>query len=99
MNNTSLIIALFILVIASRTLSAQTAQAGRQRLSFNEGWLFRLDDPPGAKDELDYQKLKSSLLITGRRNIDPASTAPPVENIGRGVSYTSKVFDDSGWRK
>jgi hypothetical protein len=43
------------------------AQASpRERVSFNAGWRFRKDDPPGAEGRLAYEKIKPWVTATGR---------------------------------
>src|SRR5262245_11274557 len=96
MNGSRLLFSIQFLLLITCALSAQST---RERLSFNEGWLFRLDDPPGAADTLDYQKVKTSLLATGRYDIKGDRAAPPDVNLGRDVAYTQNAFNDSGWRK
>ena len=75
----------------------------RERLSFNEGWLFAKDDPAGTGDALSYTRQKPWLLPSAtsftRNNTNVASAKPPEDNIGADVAYTQPGFDDRAWRK
>lgn len=77
--------------------------AGRERLLFNDGWLFTKDDPAGTGDNLAYTNLKPWLLPSAapftRVNTNVAKAKRPAGNIGADVAYTQSGFDDSGWRK
>jgi beta-galactosidase len=78
-----------------------SADASRERLLFNEGWLFTQGDPEGVGDRLDYDSLKPWLLPTANAFIRDSSqhTERPEGNIGEDVPYTQPEFDDSGWRR
>ena len=84
-------------------MSACLAQAGRERLSFNDGWLFTKDDPEGTGDTLSYNKLKPWLLpsaaVFTKISSNVANAKRPEGNVGADVAYTQSIFDDSGWRK
>src|SRR5215211_7264694 len=78
-----------------------TAQVSpRSRESFNAGWRFQKDDPPGAEGRLSYEKIKESVTATGGEFV--AGAAKPVkadEGLGADVAYTRREFDDSAWRR
>jgi hypothetical protein len=78
-----------LLLLFSMAGFGQASRFTRDRSSFNTGWLFQRNDPPGARDELDYEKVKSQMLVSGRRNTGTERTARPNENIGQNVAYTS----------
>jgi len=84
-------------------MSASIALAGRERLSFNDGWLFTKDDPEGTGDTLAYQKLKPWLLPSAAKftkiSTNVANAKRPEGNVGADVAYTQSIFDDSNWRK
>ena len=72
----------------------------RENVSFNEGWLFRKDDPPGAEGRLSYEKIKESVKATGNEFV--AGAPQPFkadEGLGADVAYTRRDFDDSAWRR
>ena len=83
--------------------TATAGLAGRERLSFNDGWSFTKDDPAGTGNQLDYDKLKPWLLPSAapftRGNSNVANAKRPAGNVGAEVAYTQSIFDDSGWRK
>jgi len=86
------------ILIASPT----PARAGRERLSFNDGWLFEKEDPDGTGDLLAYTNLQRWLLPSAAKftPYDHASKAKrPDGNIGSEVTYTQPTFDDIKWRK
>ncbi|MEY4386532.1 MAG: hypothetical protein RLY20_1815 [Verrucomicrobiota bacterium] len=84
-------------------MSASVALAGRERLSFNDGWLFTKDDPSGTGDALSYKTLKPWLLPSAapftKNNTNVANAKRPAGNVGAEVTYTQSIFDDSSWRK
>lgn len=90
---------LLILLFLSCALFGQSAKPGRDRSSFNPGWLFQKGDPADAQGQLDYEKVKSQLLISGRRNVGAEHTVRPDETLGQNVAYASRSFDDSSWRR
>ncbi|HEX8118537.1 MAG TPA: beta galactosidase jelly roll domain-containing protein, partial [Pyrinomonadaceae bacterium] len=86
----------------------QAFSSPRENLSFNEGWRFQKDDPPGAEGRLGYEKIKESVKRTGGEfavdfdivSKTPAESRPVIdENLGADVAYTRRDFDDSGWRQ
>src|ERR1051325_5618540 len=72
----------------------------RERISFNDGWLFIRNDPPGVNDSLSYQKIKDWVLPTGNDflNMEVAKFVRPPGNPGSTIAYTQPSFDDKGWR-
>lgn len=93
----SLLVLTLLLAVALHSATA------RERLAFNEGWLFTKDDPAGTGDALSYAKQKPWLLPSAttltRNNTNVASARRPEGNIGAGVAYTQPGLDDSAWRK
>ncbi|MDQ6786720.1 MAG: DUF4982 domain-containing protein [Acidobacteriota bacterium] len=82
----------------SSIINAQT----RERLSFNDDWLFQKDDPKGAEGVLSYDKIKDWMRSTGNEYVltsDAVKTTRPPGNVGEDVVYTRENFDDSKWRK
>ncbi|MDT5271494.1 MAG: beta-galactosidase [Acidobacteriota bacterium] len=74
----------------------------RSRESFNAGWRFQKDDPPGAEGRLSYEKIKNRVTETGGEFTDAAAAAKPSrtdDGLGTDVSYTRRDFDDSAWRR
>ena len=73
----------------------------RSRESFNAGWRFQKDDPPGAEGRLSYEKMKGGLTATGGEFVANAASEPlkADEKLGADVAYTRREFDDSAWRR
>jgi beta-galactosidase len=85
-----------------RTTASQTPP--RERVSFNAGWRFQKDDPPGAEGRLSYGKIKSRVTATGGEFVaGAAQTNPPEVNpaggLGGDIAYAQRGFDDSLWRR
>jgi beta-galactosidase len=98
MKNRRIFFSLFVLVIFAFTTSAQT----RERLSFNEDWLFQKDDPTGAEGILNYEKIKDWVRATGNELVltsNAVKSTRPSGNLGENVKFTRKDFNDSAWRK
>lgn len=76
------------------------AETGRERVLFDDGWLFTKNDPADAGDQLTYAKMHDWIVVTGNDLVDPTSPHPqrPPGNPGEGVSYTKADFGDDGWR-
>ena len=77
------------------------AAAQRERVSFNDGWRFQKDDPPGAEGALSYPNIKDWVRATGSEYVLTSNAfkgARPSGNIGETVAYTRADFNDSGWR-
>jgi beta-galactosidase len=72
----------------------------RSRQSFDDGWRFQKDDPPGAEGRLGYEKIKGSVTATGGEFVASAPKSVRAdEGLGADVAYTRREFDDSGWRR
>jgi beta-galactosidase len=72
----------------------------RSRESFNSGWRFQKDDPPGAEGRLSYEKIKEGVTATGGEFVAGASKSVKAdEGLGADVAYTRRGFDDSAWRR
>src|SRR5437879_3491836 len=97
------------LLIAALLMLAPMAYAQstgiRERLSFNPGWRFQKDDPPGSEGVLSYEKIKNRVKATGDQFVGAATASngerqvPAAGNLGESVSYTQRSFDDRNWRQ
>jgi beta-galactosidase len=98
------------LAACAQILCAQGAAAQvttRERVSFNAGWRFQKDDPPGAEGRLSYEKIKTRVTATGGEFIAGADASKAGESkpnrsadpLGGEVSYTQRGFEDGGWRR
>jgi beta-galactosidase len=88
---------------ASLASAAAAQSPPRARVSFNAGWRFQKDDPPGAEGRLSYEKIKSKVTKTGGEFVAAAAAATKPasadESPGSDVAYTRRDFDDSAWRR
>jgi beta-galactosidase len=80
------------------------ADSPRERLSFDNGWLFIKDDPADAAGQLAYPKVKKDVMAMGADLQDPLKDQQPLPpqisgTPGESVSYAQSSFDDSAWRK
>jgi len=90
---------LVLLVITLAVASSSNAQT-RQRIPFNEFWLFQKGDPVGAGDTLSYEKIKDWVRATGNEFVrDGVKRVRPQTQIGGDVVYTSSSYNDTDWRK
>jgi beta-galactosidase len=88
------------LFVFARGAAAQSSP--RESVSFDAGWRFQKDDPPGAEGRLSYEKIKGSVTATGVEFVANATVPKPVkadEGLGADVAYTRREFDDGGWRQ
>src|ERR1043166_904594 len=95
---------LALVACAAFMFAEMTAAQGlpRSRESFNDGWRFQKDDPPGAEGRLSYEKMKGGVTATGWEFVDRADGSKPPrpdEGLGAEVAYTRREFDDSAWRR
>jgi len=91
-------VAMVSAIVLSTTLAAQTHPV-RERLEFNDSWLFQKGDPVGTGDTLSYEKIKDWVRATGNDFVrDGVKRDRPDKPIGNEVVYTSPSFNDSGWR-
>ncbi len=95
---------LALVACAAFTFAGVSAAQGlpRSRESFNDGWRFQKDDPPGAEGRLSYEKIKGRVIETGGEFVTGASAAKSAgadEGLGADVAYTRREFDDSAWRR
>ncbi len=88
-------------ILAAVLPLAARADPPRERLSFNQGWLFSKGDPANQGDLLSYPKVKAWVEATGAELLDPGSPRAPVPEgePGPGVSYAQPAFDDHEWRR
>ena len=95
MNLKALLLVLFVFLLVTNT-QAQP----RQRISFNESWLFQKGDPDGTGDKLSYDKIKDWVRATGNEFVrDGVKRTRPGGLLGDDVAYTGASFNDAGWRK
>lgn len=99
-----LMLAACAVFVFTREAAAQSSLTSpRESVSFNAGWRFHKDDPPGAEGRLSYEKIKESVKATGQEFVaDSAAAKPPAradESLGADVAYTRRGFDDSAWRR
>jgi beta-galactosidase len=73
----------------------------RERISLDEGWRFRKDDPPGGAVSLRYDSVKAWILPTGNAFIRDAARrfARPPEDRGGEVAYVRPDFNDRSWQR
>lgn len=77
-----------------------TQTVAREVYSFDDGWRFKMWDPPDTKG-LSYTELRPWLLAVGKTfTTNPVlrSHMPPAGNPGADVPYVQPGFDDSDWR-
>lgn len=94
-----LLFVVLLSLLPARVLAADTSP--RERLSFNDGWLFSRTDAQWVVGQLDYATLKPWLLPTAAPFLGVTSprTARPRGHPGGDLGHTQPGFDDSGWRK
>ena len=81
--------------------TSSLSQSCRERLSFNDKWLFCQGDPPDSGSSLNYETLKPWIKMTGSEfsvlTSPAAGSAPPqVDSV---KSFAGSNFDDQSWRK
>ena len=81
------------------SVAAPAPTVTRERIAFNDNWLFTKDDPTDTGDQLSYEKLKAWIIPIGADLTTNAPVARPEGNPGAAVVYTQDNFDDQGWRK
>ena len=82
--------------------AAAQQSSPREGVSFNAGWRFQKDDPPGAEGRLSYEKIKGRVTETGGEFVKDAAAVKPAranDDLGSDVTYTRREFDDSAWRR
>jgi beta-galactosidase len=91
----SLLILVLTLIVASN-VNAQT----RERIPFNEAWLFQKGDPEGTGDKLSYEKIKDWVRATGNEFVrDGVKRVRPQTQLGNDVIYTGASYSDNAWQK
>jgi beta-galactosidase len=83
-------------------LGFTVATFARERVSFNDGWLFQKDDPAGIGDKLAYANIKDWVTATGgefTKDETLAAKRRPPGNLGEDVPYVQPGFDDNIWRR
>ena len=100
MNKVSCLVLLILTSIALSTTAFTQTRPVRERVSFNESWLFQKGDPDGTGDSLSYDKIKDWVRATGNEFVrDGIKRVRPAQNLGEDVAYTKGNYNDSGWRK
>jgi beta-galactosidase len=77
-------------------------ESPRERVSFNAGWRFQKGDPAGSEGQLAYEKIRNWVTATGNQfalSPDAVKGVRPDGNLGDGIAYTQRSFDDTGWRQ
>jgi len=76
----------------------------RGRLSLDADWRFQKGDPADAAGQLNYERIKDRVTLTGS-DFKKGAEAPAISrdqakgNLGGNISYVQSNFDDSGWRR
>ena len=100
MNKVSCLVLLILTSIAISTNAFAQTRPVRERIDFNESWLFQKGDPDGTGDSLSYDKIKDWVRATGNEFVrDGIKRVRPAQNLGENVAYTKGDYNDSGWRK
>ena len=96
---TLLVLAVLLALLPFRAFAADSSP--RERVSFNDGWLFSRTDAEWVLGQLDYANAKPWLLASAADLFGPASPrhARPRGNFGGDFTHTHANYDDSGWRK
>ena len=93
-----MVVVLFVLLFAY----SATAQSVRERISFNENWIFKKGDPAGSDGVLSYTNIKDWVRPTGNEFVltsNAVKSQRPPGNVGEDVSYSRVDFDGSAWRR
>jgi beta-galactosidase len=91
---------LFVIVCVLLLFISDAHAQTRQRISFNESWLFQKGDPEGTADKLSYDKIKDWVRATGNEFVrDGVKRTRPGGILGDDVSYATPSFNDVAWRK
>lgn len=70
-----------------------------ERIAFNDGWRFKMNDPEGTEDQFSYQKIRSWLLPSANEFLNPEKQHPvPDKKLTTDIRYANNDFDDSNWR-
>lgn len=96
-------------LVPQLTLAGKVQPNGRERILFNDGWLFQKGDPAGFlakgignEQKPDYSLLKDWLLACGGEFIEPEDSVQlkimPGKDPGANPGYTVPDFADKGWR-
>ena len=94
------IIPLVLLVLAGFSkLSA--VESIRERISINDDWRFKKDDPVEVGNSLEYTNIREWVLPSSVAFLKDPTFLPkrPDGNLAANLSYTQAGFDDSAWRK
>jgi beta-galactosidase len=78
------------------------ASSARERISFNDGWLFQMGDPAGVGDKFAYQNIKDWVMASGAdftKDEAMAANRRPPGNLGEDVPYVQPDYDDNIWRR
>lgn len=94
-------------------LATKAQQSPRERISFNNNWLFTKNDPSEIvvrdlkektiKSQFDYTEIKEWYCSNGSEFVLPGDAVQaskrPSGNLGGDVTYTQPSFNDKNWRK
>ncbi|MFZ5494932.1 MAG: beta-galactosidase GalB [Verrucomicrobiota bacterium] len=94
-------LAIAALLVAIPASVPATDAPPRERVSFNDGWLFSRTDAEWVLGQLDYASAKPWLLASAADLFGPTGPRParPRGNLGGDLTHTQAAYDDSGWRK
>lgn len=90
------IFAILLLLLFVPTCFAATSP--RERILFDDHWLFTKDDPAGVGEELNYINVSKGLECSSAAFSTNPPPAKPAGNRGANVPYTQPAFDDHAWR-
>ena len=84
------------------SIAASAGDSPRERVSFNDGWLFQRNYPISPKAGLSYEKIKHWVRATANEFVltsKATKSVRPNGNLGENVVYSRKDFDDGSWRR
>jgi beta-galactosidase len=92
-------LAILLVLLPARIRAADPLP--RERLPFNDGWLFSRTDPQWVTGQLDYAAVKPWLLagLPDLLGATSPRSARPDGNFGAGLSHVQPDYDDRGWRR
>ena len=88
--------AVMVSVISFGAAAPSSAEGVRERSSFNDGWLFKKQDPEGSGDALKWPTVSG--WVTPQLAND-GSVQAVQGNPGGDIPYVQPSFDDASWRK
>jgi beta-galactosidase len=89
-----------MLVFAPDAGLAAVPDGPRERMAFNDNWLFAKGDPAGIGDTLSYTNVKAWMAATGAEfTTNSQAMVKPEGNPGINVPFAQADFADAAWRK